>query len=88
MLSIHSKSLCVYNYTLYFLSSPPDIISPPVIFQSTARMIPSCAFHWLGFVEGWSGLMMRDLPLAYKTWLLSGDHEAAYTGIANGWINK
>ena len=34
------------THTLYFLSSPPETISPFLWLQSTVRMIPSCAFHW------------------------------------------
>ncbi len=72
----------MYMCTLYFLSSPPEIINPLHLFQSKVSMIPSCAFHWLGFKEGCNGLITNDLPVVYNTCLLSGDQVASYTGIA------
>ena len=48
---------------LYLRSSPPDTIVLLAVLQSTAKMTPSWAFQWVGFAEGWSGLITRDFPL-------------------------
>lgn len=54
---------------------------PAVLLQSTDNITPSCAFHALGLDDGCSGFITSDLPLVYSTCVLSGDQQAAYTGI-------
>ena len=67
-------------FTLYFLSSPPDMIRLLVGLQSRVRMSESWAFHWVGLEEGCNGLMIRVLPPAYRTWSESGDQQQEYIG--------